>query len=93
MQYIARLCWLSIGCDSTEKTSIQSQKEIIVMIKRIIHVVGRNGAKHLVPLTAKQAAFFLRLAEFKAKTDPRITFHEVVADWREKRGSFFSPSR
>jgi len=63
------------------------------MIKRIVHVVGRNGVTYEVPLTAKQAAFFLRLAEFKAKTDPRITFHEVVAEWREKHGSFFSPSR
>ncbi len=63
------------------------------MIKRIVHVVGRNGVTYEVPLTAKQAAFFLQLAEFKAKTDPRITFHEVIADWREKRGSFFSPGR
>lgn len=55
------------------------------MIKRIVRVVGRNGVTYEVPLTAKQADFFLRLAEFKAKTDPRITFNEVVADWREKQ--------
>lgn len=54
-------------------------------MKRIVRVVGRNGVAYEVPMTAKQAAFFLRLAEFKAKTDPGITFHEVVADWREKQ--------
>ncbi len=32
-----------------------------------------------------QAAFFLRLADFKAAIDPGITFQEVVADWREKQ--------
>ncbi|HET8851358.1 MAG TPA: hypothetical protein VFN02_02445 [Ktedonobacteraceae bacterium] len=55
------------------------------MMKRIVHIVGRNGVTYAVPMTAEQAAFFLRLAEFKAKTDPGITFHEVVADWREKQ--------
>ncbi len=52
---------------------------------RIVHVVGRNGVAHEVPMTAEQAAFFLRLADFKAATDPGITFQEVVADWREKQ--------
>jgi hypothetical protein len=55
------------------------------MMKRIVYIVGRNGVAYAVPMTAEQAAFFLRLAEFKAKTDPEITFHEVVADWREKQ--------
>jgi hypothetical protein len=55
------------------------------MMKRIVYIVGRNGVTYGVPMTAEQAAFFLRLAEFKAQTNPGITFHEVVADWREKQ--------
>ena len=66
-----------------EQTSIQAQKEMMMM--RIVRVVGRNGVKYEVPMTAEQAAFFLRLAELKAKTDPGITFDKVVADWREKQ--------
>ena len=69
-----------------EQTSIQAQKEMMMM-KRIVLVVGRNGVTYKVPMTAEQAAFFLRLAELKAKTDPGITFDEVVADWREKQKS------
>lgn len=67
-----------------EQTSIQAQKEMMMM-KRIVRVVGRNGVTYEVPMTAEQAAFFLRLAELKAKTDPGITFDKVVADWREKQ--------
>jgi hypothetical protein len=69
-----------------EQTSIQAQKEMMMM-KRIVRVVGRNGMTYEIPMTAEQAAFFLRLAELKAKTDPGITFDEVVADWREKQKS------
>ncbi len=68
-----------------EQTSIQAQKEM--MMKRIVRVVGRNGVTYEVPMTAEQAAFFLRLVELKAKTDPGITFDEVVANWREKQKS------
>lgn len=53
-------------------------------IKRIVHVVARNGRAYDVPMTAEQAAFYLRLAEFKAATDPAITFNELVAEKREK---------
>jgi hypothetical protein len=53
-------------------------------MKRIVHVVARNGVAYRVPMTAEQAAFFLRLTEFKARTNPGITFHDVVADWRQK---------
>lgn len=52
---------------------------------RIVRVVGRNGVTYEVPMTAEQAAFFLRLAEFKAVTNPEITFHDVVVDWRQKQ--------
>ena len=52
---------------------------------RTVHVVGRNGVAYEVSMTAEQAAFFLRLAEFKAATDPGITFHDVVADWQQKQ--------
>jgi hypothetical protein len=69
-----------------EQTSIQAQKEMMMM-KRIVRVVGRNNVTYEVPMTAEQAAFFLRLAELKAKTDPGITFDEVVANWREKQKS------
>ena len=53
-------------------------------IKRIVHVVARNGRAYDVPMTAEQAAFYLRLAEFKAATDPAITFNELVAEKREQ---------
>lgn len=51
---------------------------------RIVHVVVRNGRAYDVPMTAEQAAFYLRLAEFKAMTDPAITFNELVAEKREQ---------
>jgi hypothetical protein len=56
-----------------------------MMIMRIVHVVGRNGVAYEVPMTAEQAAFFLRLTEFKAAANPGITFHDVVADWQQKQ--------
>jgi hypothetical protein len=60
---------------------------------RIVRVVGRTGMTYEVPMTAEQATFFLRLAEFKATTDPGITFHDVVADWRQKQShARLSPS-
>jgi len=36
-----------------------------------------------MPMTAEQAAFYLRLAEFKAATDPAITFNDLIAEKRE----------
>jgi hypothetical protein len=53
-------------------------------MKRIVHVVGRNGKEYHVPMTAEQAAFYLRLAEFKAIKDPTINFSVLVAEQREK---------
>ena len=53
-------------------------------MKRIVHVVGRNGKEYNVPMTAEQAAFYLRLAEYKAIKDPSINFNVVVAEQREK---------
>ena len=51
---------------------------------RIVHVVGRNGKEYDVPMTAEQAAFYLRLAEFKAINDPTINFSVLVAEKRER---------
>jgi hypothetical protein len=58
-------------------------------MKRIVRVVGHNGVVYELPMTEEQAAFFLRMAEFKVQADPRITFHdrfvEVIAKWKEKQ--------
>jgi len=51
---------------------------------RIVHVIGRNGKEYHVPMTAEQAAFYLRLAEFKAMNDPTVNFSVLVAEQREK---------
>jgi hypothetical protein len=51
---------------------------------RIVHVVGRNGKEYDVPMTAEQAAFYQRLAEFKAINDPTINFSVLVAEKRER---------
>ena len=53
-------------------------------MKRIVHVIGRNGKEYNVPMTAEQAAFYLRLAAFKAMKDPTINFSVLVAEQREK---------
>ena len=53
-------------------------------MKRMVHVVGRNGKEYNVPMTAEQAAFYLRLAAFKAMKDPTINFSILVAEQREK---------
>ena len=53
-------------------------------MKRIVHVIGRNGKEYNVPMTAEQASFYLRLAEFKAIKDPSINFSVLVAEQREK---------
>ena len=53
-------------------------------MKRIVHVIGRNGKDYNVPMTAEQAAFYLRLAEFKAIKDPTINFSVLVAEHQEK---------
>lgn len=52
---------------------------------RLVRVVTRNGVVHEVPMRAEEAAFFLRLTELEASSDPTITFHDVVAAWIEKR--------
>ncbi len=51
---------------------------------RIVHVVGRNGKAYKMPMTAERAAFYLRLAEFKAATDPAITFNDLVVEKKEQ---------
>ena len=53
-------------------------------MKRIVQVIGRNGKEYNVPMTAEQAAFYLRLAEYKAIKDPSINFSVLVAEQREK---------
>jgi len=53
-------------------------------MKRIVHVIGRDGKEYNVPLTAEQAAFYLRLAAFKALKDPTINFCVLVAEHKEK---------
>ncbi len=53
-------------------------------MKRIVHVIGRNGKEYNVPMTAEQAAFYLRLAEYKAIKDPSINFSVLVAEQKEK---------
>lgn len=47
---------------------------------RIVQVIGRNGRNHQIALTAQQADFYYRLAEFKALADPTVTFHDVVIE-------------
>ena len=54
-------------------------------MKRIVQVVGRDGSRYDVALTAEEADFFLKLAELEARSDPTITFHDVVVAWRERR--------
>lgn len=51
---------------------------------RIVRVVASDGRAYDVPLTAEQAAFYLRMAEYKALVDPSITFGDLLAAKREK---------
>ena len=51
---------------------------------RIVRVVASNGRAYDVPLTAQQAAFYMRMAEYKASADPSITFGELLVAEREK---------
>ena len=51
---------------------------------RIVRVVASNGRAYDVPLTAQQAAFYLRLAEYRAVADPSVTFSDLLAETREK---------
>ena len=56
-------------------------------MKRIVHVIGRNGKEYNVPMTAEQAAFYLRLAEFKAINDDKRKSsrrNDLVLDRKEK---------
>jgi hypothetical protein len=55
-----------------------------MLMKRMVHVVDRNGKEYNVPMTAEQAAYYLRLAAFKALKDPSINFSVLVAEQREK---------
>jgi hypothetical protein len=51
---------------------------------RIVHVVASNGRAYDVPLTAQQADFYMRMAEYKALADPSITFGDLLVAKREK---------
>ena len=51
---------------------------------RIVRVVASDGRAYDVPLTAQQAAYYLRLAEYKAVADPSVTFGDLLAESREK---------
>ena len=51
---------------------------------RTVHVVARNGKAYDMPMTAQQAAYYMRLAEFKAATDPAITFNDLIAEKKEQ---------
>jgi HJR/Mrr/RecB family endonuclease len=51
---------------------------------RIVRVVASNGKAYEVPLTGEQADFFLRMAEFKAASNPTVTFNDLLAEKREK---------
>jgi hypothetical protein len=51
---------------------------------RIVRVVARNGRAYDVPLTAEQANFYLRMAEYKAVANPSITFGDLLVETREK---------
>ncbi len=51
---------------------------------RIVHVVASNGRAYDVPLTAQQAAFYMRMAEYKAVADPSITFGDLLAAKKER---------
>jgi hypothetical protein len=51
---------------------------------RTVRVVTGNGRAYDVPLTAEQAAFYLRLAEYKAATNQPITFGDLLVAKREK---------
>src|SRR5713226_768375 len=62
--------------------SLKELKEL--NMHRIVRVVARHGRNYEVPLTAEQAAFFLRLAEYKALADPAITFGDLVAEKGER---------
>lgn len=51
---------------------------------RTVCVVASNGRAYEVPLTAEQAAFYLRMAEYRALADPSITFGDLLAAKKEK---------
>ena len=51
---------------------------------RIVHVVASDGRTYDVPLTAQQADFYMRLAEYKALADPSITIGDLLVAKREK---------
>jgi len=51
---------------------------------RNVRVVASNGRAYDVPLTAEQAAYYLRMAEYRAVADPSVTFGDLLAAKREK---------
>ena len=53
-------------------------------VYRNVRVVASNGKAYDVPLTAEQAAYYLRMAEYKALADSSITFGDLLAAKREK---------
>ena len=65
-----------------EEPSSMGGKDITMY--RIVHIVGQNGTTYEVPMTAEQASYYHRLAEFRATTDPKITFGDVVVEKKER---------
>lgn len=51
---------------------------------RTVCGVASNGRAYEVPLTAEQAAFYLRMAEYRALADPSITFGDLLAAKKER---------
>lgn len=51
---------------------------------RTVTVTSRTGRVYEVPMTAEQANFFLRLAEFRAAANPSVTFSDVVLEKKAK---------
>ncbi len=49
-------------------------------MQRIVRVVEQDGTAHEVPMTAEQAAFYLRLAEMKAQFGKDVNFCDLVAE-------------
>jgi hypothetical protein len=68
------------------RESVRNSGEVMMIKRRNVRVFGRDGRAREVPMTAEQAAYFLRLAEFRAKAEPQSTFHSVVEDWIKQRG-------
>ncbi len=59
---------------------------------RTVQIVSHQGKEYQIPMTAQQAAFYLRMAEFKAATNPTITFQDVVLEKHEQKAQHKVPA-